>query len=298
MVDTWNGAKKSFKGMSSDELWFAQNVKKCPKKHGGCDRPINKNGGCMHMTCRKTEGGCGFEFCWLCLGPWKTHGSSTGGYYACNNYVNMGKSGQLKGEAKLAYEAASTEEAHKERLKFYEFYVQRHVFMRDSANGAKERDLSPLLFKLAMCLSLNGEVKMRDTEKVQVLVRANKMVEKCRRVLQWVYVASYYFPREAGPYALFKHNHDALEGHTEHLNRLVSFGSQLGGVEKSWDQMIQEGGSAVVAVALREVDTETNSVKQYLDSFMGEAVFETYFREAKRDTNKLPSGEMAGVSLE
>ena len=70
---------------------MAQNVKKCPKKHGGCNRSIAKNGGCMHMTCRKEKGGCGFEFCWLCLGPWSTHGSSTGGYYACNNYEQAGK---------------------------------------------------------------------------------------------------------------------------------------------------------------------------------------------------------------
>ena len=294
MIETWKDAKNSFKGMSSDELWWAQNVKKCPKRHGGCDRPINKNGGCMHMTCRKGEGGCGFEFCWLCLGPWSTHGSSTGGYFACNNYEKEGKSGKLTGEAKLAYEAASTEEVHKERLKFYEFYVQRHVFMRDSANGAKERDLSPLMDKLATCLSVNGDVKKRDTEKVQVLLEANKIVEKCRRVLQWVYVAAYYFPRNHGPYALFKLNHDALEGHTEHLNRLVSFGSQLDGVEKSWDQIIEEGGSANVADVLSQVRRETDMVKHWLDSFKGEAVFELYFREALRDTNKLPLNE-AGV---
>jgi len=129
LLTVWKEERTSFKGKSSDELWFAQNVKKCPKKHGGCDRPINKNGGCMHMTCRKEQGGCGFEFCWLCLGPWSKHGSSTGGYYACNNYTSAAKSGKLKGEAKAAYEAATVEETHKAKLAFYEFYVTRHVFM-------------------------------------------------------------------------------------------------------------------------------------------------------------------------
>ncbi|KAI3976010.1 hypothetical protein MKX01_016693 [Papaver californicum] len=42
---------------------------------------FRKNEGCMHMTCR-----CRFEFCWLCLGDWKTHGNPTGGFYACNVY--------------------------------------------------------------------------------------------------------------------------------------------------------------------------------------------------------------------
>lgn len=51
-----------------------------------CSKPIEKNGGCMHMTCRKESAGCGHEFCWLCRGAWSDHGSSTGGFYACNKY--------------------------------------------------------------------------------------------------------------------------------------------------------------------------------------------------------------------
>ena len=137
---------------------MAQNVKKCPKRHGGCNRSIAKNGGCMHMTCYKNKGGCGFEFCWLCLGPWSTHGSSTGGYYACNNYEQAGKSGTLKGEAKAAYDAANVEEANKAKLKFYEFYVQRHVFMKTSAKGARDRDLTPLCTQIEECLSGGNEM--------------------------------------------------------------------------------------------------------------------------------------------
>lgn len=38
----------------------------CPR----CQRPIEKSGGCNHMTCRR-PGGCGHEFCWLCLGNWE-----------------------------------------------------------------------------------------------------------------------------------------------------------------------------------------------------------------------------------
>ncbi|BFZ09290.1 hypothetical protein BsWGS_12329 [Bradybaena similaris] len=36
----------------------------CPK----CSRFIDKNGGCMHMSCR-----CGHQFCWLCLKDWNNH---------------------------------------------------------------------------------------------------------------------------------------------------------------------------------------------------------------------------------
>ncbi|MQM19905.1 hypothetical protein Taro_052918, partial [Colocasia esculenta] len=54
------------------------NSKPCPK----CKWPIEKNQGCMHITCTPRK----FEFCWLCLGPWSDHGERTGGFYACNRY--------------------------------------------------------------------------------------------------------------------------------------------------------------------------------------------------------------------
>jgi ariadne-1 len=62
------------------------NSKPCPK----CKRPIEKNHGCMHMTCTPP---CKFEFCWLCLGAWSDHGERTGGFYACNRYESAKKEG-------------------------------------------------------------------------------------------------------------------------------------------------------------------------------------------------------------
>ena len=56
--------------------WILAHTKQCPK----CKRPIEKNQGCMHMTCSQ----CRFEFCWLCQGSWAEHGERTGGFYACN----------------------------------------------------------------------------------------------------------------------------------------------------------------------------------------------------------------------
>jgi len=55
-------------GKNSDEidsLWIKLNTKKCPK----CKIDIEKNQGCMHMTCKK----CTHQFCWLCFGDWNNH---------------------------------------------------------------------------------------------------------------------------------------------------------------------------------------------------------------------------------
>jgi hypothetical protein len=45
------------------EEWVKANAKRCPH----CKSPIEKNGGCNHMTCKK----CSHEFCWLCSEAYK-----------------------------------------------------------------------------------------------------------------------------------------------------------------------------------------------------------------------------------
>ena len=62
--------------------WIMANTKSCPK----CQAHIEKNHGCMHMTCSR----CRHEFCWLCMTPWSQHGDTTGGYYACNKCAAAG----------------------------------------------------------------------------------------------------------------------------------------------------------------------------------------------------------------
>ncbi|KAI8566981.1 hypothetical protein RHMOL_Rhmol02G0085700 [Rhododendron molle] len=80
-VDCSTVAKWIMKNSAESENmnWILANSKPCPK----CKRPIEKNQGCMHMTCTPP---CKFEFCWLCLGAWTDHGERTGGFYACNRY--------------------------------------------------------------------------------------------------------------------------------------------------------------------------------------------------------------------
>lgn len=47
--------------------WLDKHSKECPN----CKNRIEKNGGCDHMTCLPSAGGCGHEFWWTCGCPYK-----------------------------------------------------------------------------------------------------------------------------------------------------------------------------------------------------------------------------------
>lgn len=72
MVTAWDKKNNSD---SENAKWITSHTKHCPN----CNKFIEKNQGCDHMTCRTTAGGFGHEFCWLCFGNWKSH-------KACNKF--------------------------------------------------------------------------------------------------------------------------------------------------------------------------------------------------------------------
>ena len=98
-------------GKTEDDTsnWLKLNTKPCPK----CKTSIDKNGGCMHMTCRN----CKHNFCWLCLGDYANHGKETG-KGLCGSYADVEKAGR-----------ASKSDIDKNRLerdlKKMEFYSNR-----------------------------------------------------------------------------------------------------------------------------------------------------------------------------
>lgn len=108
---------------SENLTWIMANTKRCPK----CTKPIEKNQGCNHMKCQQ----CGHDFCWVCEGPWKEHGSATGGYYKCNKYEEMKK------DTKLVAEEKAREDA-KNELNRYMFYYERYENHNKSEGLAKK----------------------------------------------------------------------------------------------------------------------------------------------------------------
>ncbi|GCC33595.1 hypothetical protein chiPu_0012065 [Chiloscyllium punctatum] len=162
----------------------------CPK----CNICIEKNGGCNHMQCSK----CKHDFCWMCLGDWKTHGSE---YYECSRYkenpdiVNQSQQAQAR-----------------EALKKYLFYFERWENHNKS-------------------LQLEAQTYQRIQEKIQERVMNNlgtwidwqylqnaaKLLAKCRYTLQYTYPYAYYM--ESGPRKkLFEYQQAQLEAEIENLS--------------------------------------------------------------------------------
>ena len=54
-------------------------TKACPK----CSKRWGPPVACLHVTCHKVKGGCGYEWCWLCMKGYKEHKRT---YYTCSAY--------------------------------------------------------------------------------------------------------------------------------------------------------------------------------------------------------------------
>lgn len=80
--------------------------------------PIQKHEGCNHVKCYK----CKYEFCWLCMEPWKKHSGSTGGYFQCNRYEATSKISQ---KTRLSVSEAEREHSRAvESNKFVHYYTR------------------------------------------------------------------------------------------------------------------------------------------------------------------------------
>ena len=66
------------------------------------------------------------------MGPWSEHGSSTGGYYACNKFSAEQKAGKFRDEERKKMIAEQS-------LKRYDHYFERYVAHKGSIKFAKDK---------------------------------------------------------------------------------------------------------------------------------------------------------------
>jgi len=170
--------------------YISAHTKDCPK----CNICIEKNGGCNHMQCFN----CKHDFCWMCMGNWRTHGSE---YYECSRY---------KENPNIANESVHAQA--REALKKYLHYFERWE------NHSRSLKLEAVTLE---------KIKNRITEKVmsgngtwidwQYLFDSAKLLAKCRYTLQYTYPYAYYMelsPRKQ----LFEYQQAQLEAEIENLS--------------------------------------------------------------------------------
>lgn len=185
---------------AENATWILANTKKCPK----CKTQIEKSQGCNHMTCRS----CKHEFCWLCKGEWKNHGSATGGYYRCNRYEEGKKKGNLSDEEQSAAKAQNDLQKY---LHYYQRFDNHH-----KARLFAEKSLDKVMSRMKSLQELKGG----GFNDVSFLEDAVNTVITCRKLLQWTYALGYYMEPGTKEKNLFEHNQEDLEKNTEHLHEL------------------------------------------------------------------------------
>ncbi|GLT40928.1 hypothetical protein SLA2020_150240 [Shorea laevis] len=190
-------------GAESENMnWILANSKPCPK----CKRPIEKNQGCMHMTCTPP---CKFEFCWLCLGAWSEHGERTGGFYACNRYETAKQEGVYD-------ETEKRREMAKNSLERYTHFYERwatNQSSRQKALGDLQQMQNVLLAKLS-------DIQMQPLSLLKFITEAWQQIVECRRVLKWTYAYGYYLPEhEHAKKQFFEYLQGEAESRLEQLHQ-------------------------------------------------------------------------------
>ncbi|CAN0923375.1 Probable E3 ubiquitin-protein ligase ARI7 [Linum grandiflorum] len=176
--------------------WILAHTKQCPK----CRKPIEKNQGCMHMTCKAP---CNHQFCWLCLGDWSKHRD----YYTCNTYEKMNLAGELNEEETRRVNA-------KLLVDRYAHYFERWATNRKAMKRAME-DLGKL--QAEHFESLTKAYSLTEAE-LESVVRAWMQIKECRRVLEWTYAYGYYLDAGEEKKVLFEFIQGEAESSLEKLH--------------------------------------------------------------------------------
>ncbi|KAG7918506.1 hypothetical protein KL927_001963 [Ogataea polymorpha] len=171
--------------------WITANTKDCPK----CSSPIEKNGGCNHMTC----GECHYQFCWICLGDWSRHKNN----FVCTSFDDE--------EAKKEREKQETSRVS---LKKYLFYFDLFEIHRVSLKKDTEF-LAKLEYKVQE-IQQRAKVSWIEAhfyrESIDTLLR-------CRITLMWSYALMFYLEssKEKG---MLEKTQSNLSNHVEALSKL------------------------------------------------------------------------------
>jgi ariadne-1 len=213
MAKQWREFTKD-KGSGEDFQWIKDNTKKCPK----CSTPIEKNQGCNHMRCNKAVGGCGFEFCWICMKSWNSHTiTSINSYYKC--------------------EKITEKEFNKEKKK-KNLYIPKKL--QKMFEGLKLNELERYVkyykewYERYRNLEISDKIKEKIQESKKNLIEKKNLVENdlifldecldiiidCNRLLKYLYIFEYFLDDKVNT-SLFENNLEILKNQSDSLLELI-----------------------------------------------------------------------------
>lgn len=170
-------------------------TKGCPK----CHRRIEKNKGCLHMTCQSP---CFYQFCWNCLGPWGENHDN----FRCNNTED------------LFAEKTNVSETQKGFLTLFLGYNQHRVKMIE-----EEVRIDQLCLRISDFTAklTNHGVLMTPYALEQLLQSAKTVLQKSRVTLMYSYVKQWFTQKERERNLLY-HWMNSLENATLKLSLLLN----------------------------------------------------------------------------
>ncbi|XP_015475899.1 cullin-9-like [Parus major] len=165
-----------YEGMTSEAQ--SKHLAKLISKHcPNCQAQIEKNEGCLHMTCAK----CNHGFCWRCLKPWRPNHKD---YYNCSAMVS-----------KAAWQEKRFQD-YNERCTFHHHAREFAVSLRNSISSIREMPkIRNLTFVLDACKVLEQARKVlayscvysyynQDTESMDIVEQQTESLELLTNALQ------------------------------------------------------------------------------------------------------------------
>ena len=170
------------------------------------------------MTYQKRVGGCGYEFCWVCMGSWNAHKvTSINSYYKCERQFekdlskeNKKKNLYIPGRLQKLFEGQKMSNLER-YIKYYKGWYNhyRNLEITDKIKERINQFKKDLEEKKNM---LENDLNFFDDS-------LNTIID-CNRIMKYVYIFGYFLEDNVN-ITLFENNLEILQNQTDALLELI-----------------------------------------------------------------------------